>query len=223
MSGWLPKSSSAAPTQLDRLRFGLFTLVPWLGLYSIVAAVGVSANAMDMRLPFERRLPIIEWTELVYVSDYFAVPLIAAFVRSQRVLRVFMIQVWIAMAISFPLYLIVPVRAPRPAYVPMTALGRLLGWERSSYPPVAAFPSFHVIWAILVAETFAAHGKVALWLARLWAAAVALSCLTTGMHSIADIGAGCAVAWVALHWERVWRALSWAADRITTSWRARSE
>lgn len=223
MSGWLPEASSAVPTQLDRLRFGLFTLVPWLGLYGIVAAVGVPANAIDLRAPFERRLPVVEWTEIVYVSDYLAVPLIAAFVRSQQVLRAFMIQVWIAMTIAFPVYLIVPVRAPRPVYVPMTALGRLLGWERSSYPPVAAFPSFHVIWAILVAETFAGHGRAALWIARLWAAGVAVSCLTTGMHSIADVVAGSAVAWIALHRERVWKTLSWAAERIKNLWHSRSD
>ncbi|HEX4772580.1 MAG TPA: phosphatase PAP2 family protein [Bryobacteraceae bacterium] len=207
MNIWLPERSSAVPTHVDRLRFGLFTLVPWLGLYSIVAALGVPLNAIELRLPFERRLPVTQWTEIIYISDYFAVPLVAAFVRSQRVLRIFMVQVWVAMAIAFPLYVIVPVRAPRPAYVPITTLGHLLSWERSTYPPVAAFPSFHVIWAILVAETFADRGKATLWIARMWAAAVAVSCLTTGMHSIADVVAGFVVAWLALNCERIMESL----------------
>jgi hypothetical protein len=176
-------------------------------MYSIVATIGVSANAVDLRLPFERTLPILEWTEFLYISDYFVVPLIAAFVRSQGLLRRFMIQVWVAIAISFPLYLFVPVRAPRPAYTPTTPWGHLLGWERSEYPPVAAFPSFHVIWAILVAETFASYGRRALWTARLWAVAVALSCLTTGMHSVADVAAGCAVGYIALRSEQIWKRL----------------
>src|SRR4051794_5495440 len=101
MRRWLPADTSAVPTNLDRARFGLYTIALWVTLYFVVAAMGVRAGALDLRLPFERRLPVNQWTEIVYVSAYVAVPLMAVFVRSQRVLRQFMVQVWTAMAIAF--------------------------------------------------------------------------------------------------------------------------
>jgi len=218
-SSWLPEDTETAPAMIDRARFLLFTVVPWLALYAIMAAAGVPADAVDIRLPFERRIPVIEWTEVIYASPYIAVPLAGAMARSRSTLRKLMIRSWLAMAVAFPLYLALPVIVPRPPFNPTTALGRLLQWERGLDPPVAAFPSFHVIWAILCAETFADRGRFALNAARIWAAAVSVACWTTGMHSLADILSGCVLAWMALASERIWRWLRMAVEKIANSWR----
>ncbi len=216
---WLPGDTDAEATALDRLRFVALTIVPWLALYAIVAALGVAPDAVDIRLPFEHRLPVIAWTESVYASTYLLVPLACVIVRSRRTLRSLMIRAWLAMAIAFPLYLALPVAAPRPAFTPVTALGRLLEFERGSYPAAVAFPSFHVVWAILVAEVFVDRGRLALWMARVWASAVAVSCVTTGMHSVADVLAGAVLGWICIDSARVWQWLRQSTERIANSWK----
>ncbi len=69
--------------------------------------------------------------------------------------------------------------------------------ERSAYPPTAAFPSFHVLWAIFVGRLCGPR-----WLGIGYAAAIAVSCVTTGMHYIPDVLR--LTEWVANSW-REWR------------------
>ena len=59
---------------------------------------------------------------------------------------------------------------------------------------VAAFPAFHVLWPLLVAELWADNGRVTgrvAWTALgwAWAFAIAASTLTTGMHTVLEVAA----------------------------------
>ncbi len=214
----LPPNADTSPTPLDRLRCYLFVLLPWLVLYECVLVLGVPRDARETYLPFEYRLPVVEWTEAIYASTYVWVLLTPLIAKSSRALRRFCISGWLAMAIVFPIFLTFPLIASPRAFVPHTFLGRLLTWERGFDLAVAAFPSFHVIWAVLAVQVFEERWKSLRWLWRIWAAGIALSCVTTGMHSIADVLAGAVAALILLHPEQLWGALRGKAEGIANSW-----
>ncbi len=206
------------PTPMDRLRCYLFVLLPWLVLYECVLVFGVPRSALETYLPFEMRLPVVEWTEAFYLSTYVLALLTPLAAKSSVALRRFCISGWLATAIVFPIFLTFPLIAPPKPFVPHTPLGTLLLWERGFDSAVGAFPSFHVIWAVLSAYVFEDRWTSLRWLWRVWAAGIATSCVTTGMHSIVDVLAGILMGLVILHPEKLWRALQEQTERIANSW-----
>ncbi len=209
----------AAPSTGERLSCYLLVLAPWLALYEAIAALGVPPDARSAFLPFEHRLPVVEWTELFYASAYplalFA-PLVAAMSRD---LRRFSVRVLLAMALVFPIYLALPLTAsPRP-FSPHGPLGFLLAWERVLDTPAEAFPSFHAILSLLAAEVFASRMPRLKILWRAWAGAVAVSCVATGMHAVIDVLAGFVVAALVMRSETVWERLRAATEAIANSWK----
>ena len=183
----LPPDDDQPPSHRDRIRFLLVAIVPWIALYEFTAHLGLSGRAFQFA--FEDRLPIWSWTAVFYQSIYPAVALAPWFARTRRDLRQFTVSSWMAMAVVFPIYWIVPSTAPRRPLAAGHPIARLLAWERNTYPPTAAFPSFHVLWAIFVARIYRPT-----WLAAVYAAAVIVSCVTTGMHYIPDVLASLAIA-----------------------------
>ena len=207
----LPADEFTPPSNCDRLRFFLVVIVPWLALYEFTVHMNVVGGALGLK--FEDGLPIYPWTTVIYESCYLTVALAPWCARTRRDLRQFMISAWVAIAIVFPIYWLIPLSAPRrPMAGDSWAVG-LLNFERSSYPPTAAFPSFHVLWAIFVGRLFRPK-----WLGVSYAAAVALSCVTTGMHYIFDVIAAFAIAPLLLQPRQVWRRLLFLSERIANSW-----
>jgi hypothetical protein len=123
------------------------------------------------------------------------------------------------MMLLFPLYLLLPFFAPPRPFTATTAIGSLLLFERNPYSGVGAFPSFHVVWALIAASVL---GEAAGWRRMLWygwAALVAISCVTTGMHSILDVLAGAAAFVVVVNMGKIWTAILACAERIANSWK----
>jgi protein-S-isoprenylcysteine O-methyltransferase Ste14 len=208
----LPADEDTPPTTRERILFWVSAVMPWLGLYGFTVSMGLIGTAF--KFPFENNLPIWSWTSVVYQTSYITVALAPWSARTRRELRQLTITAWVASAVIFPFYWIVPSAAPRR---PMTAdnpAADLLAWERNTYPPTAAFPSFHVLWAIFVARLYRPR-----WLGYAYIAAIAISCITTGMHYIPDILASFAIAPLLLHPERVWRWMRRMSERLANSWR----
>jgi protein-S-isoprenylcysteine O-methyltransferase Ste14 len=208
----LPADDSSPPSSSDRIRFFLAAIIPWLALYEFTVQMGVPGSAF--RLGFEDRLPIYPWTVLIYQSTYLTVALAPWCARTRRDLRQLTISAWTATAVVFPFYWIVPSGAPRHPLAEHTWAAHLLDLERSAYPPTAAFPSFHVLWAIFVGRLYRPR-----WLGVTYAGAVAVSCITTGMHYIPDVIAALAIASLLLRAPSVWRQVLRLAERIANSWR----
>ena len=199
------------PGPPEWVRYYLFALLPWVAVYEIGATLGVLAHSWDTSLPLDSQLPVWPWTEAIYASIYLAAllaPLLAG-----RGLRTLTMRACVAMAIVFPIYFCCPTFAPRPALAGDGVWAGLLQFERSLDPPSQVLPSFHVIWAVLIA---AAIGG---WPARVWALLLSLSCLTTGMHTLADVVAGAAAALFAMRAPGAWEWLRAASERIANSWR----
>jgi hypothetical protein len=115
------------------------------------------------------------------------------------------------------------VAEPRPL-VPEGFWGHWLAWERGLDGPAAAFPSFHVAWALLAARYYQmpqpAPLPVARWLVRGLAWAIVASCATTGMHSLLDILAGVGLYWLVINHPSVWEWVRARLERLANSWRA---
>ncbi len=170
-------------------------------------------------MSFENRLPVIQQTEIVYASTYLAVLLAPLLAESGDSLRRFAQRGLMATALIFPLYPLLPFFvAPRP-FSPVGWIGQLLLWERTPYSGVSAFPSFHIVWALIVADALGEGGrwkKLSWWT---WAGLVAVSCITTGMHSIADVLAGIVCYALVVYMPEIWSAVLRAAESIANSWK----
>jgi hypothetical protein len=166
---------------------------------------------------FERSLPVQEWTQIVYASTYL-VALSAAFIaRTRSDLRRFSVYGLQTMLVAYPAYLIIPLIAPKRPFTPHTIPGHLLAWERTLDSPAAAFPSYHVIWAILAAEVFARRWPRLRLVFNGWAILVAVSCVTTSQHSILDIVGGAVTVALVARGPRLWQALRRYTDLVNNS------
>ncbi len=218
-SPWLPADGTAEASLLERVRVYFVVLLPWLVAFESVSRMGAPPDAVTTYMSFETHLPVVEWTEVVYASTYPVVLLAPMLVRSGRALRQFARRGLVAMALVFPLYLLLPFDAPPRPFDPTTPLGGLLLWERTPYSGVAACPSFHVVWALIAASALSEGARWKRWAWGAWAAFVAVSCVTTGMHSVADVLAGFAAYLVVIYIRDIWEALLNGAERIANSWR----
>jgi hypothetical protein len=194
----LPADEEAALSVWDRMRFVAYVIIPWLALYGFTSKLVSHGTSFGMA--FEDRLPILAWTALPYQSIYVVIALVPWWVRTRSDLRRLMISSWLSMALVFPFYWLVPSSAPRRALLGHDWITRVLGAERIAFPPIAAFPSFHVLWA-----TFLARASRRQWIGWSYVAIIAVSCITTGQHYIADVFLSMVIAPAFVEPERTWK------------------
>lgn len=218
-SAWLPREGAEPPSLTVRIRIYLVILLPWLVVFEMFGALGKPPDWIGTYLPFETHWPVIQQTELFYASTYVVVLLVPLLAHSGSALRRFAQRGLVAMALIFPLYLLLPFFVPPRPFNPTTALGHLLLWERTPYSGTAAFPSFHVVWALIAASALAEGSRWKKYLWWTWAILVAASCITTGMHSIADVVAGVAAYVAVVRMPEIWTAILTAAEHVANSWR----
>jgi membrane-associated phospholipid phosphatase len=212
------ESTSERPSLMERFSVYLLVMFPWLALYQAVRLIGVPGDAVIAFFPFERNLPVYEWTELIYASTYAFVLLAPLVARTKRDLREFAISGLVATALITLLFLTLPLIAPPRPFEPHGFLGKLLIWERALDTPAAAFPSFHVVWAFLAAKVYAARmprWKI-VWYG--WALLISVSCVTTGMHALIDILGGFAALLFLSRRQTVWEGARRLAERVANSW-----
>jgi hypothetical protein len=75
------------------------------------------------------------------------------------------------------------------------------------------------VWTCIAARLFAARWPRLTWAWILLAVAVAASCVTTGMHSVADVVAGFAAFGVVVGRGAIWRRTRDVSERLANSWR----
>ncbi|MBV9924576.1 MAG: prolipoprotein diacylglyceryl transferase [Acidobacteria bacterium] len=215
----LPGDEAGRPTFADVISVYVLVLLPWLILYEAVRLIGVPKDAFVAYFPFEKYIPVYEATELVYASTYALVLLAPLVARTRRDLREFAIRGLFATGLVTLLFLVVPLVAPPRPFVPRGPLGELLTWERALDTPAAAFPSFHVVWALLAARAYAARARSWRFVWWGWAVAVSLSCVTTGMHAVVDVAAGFVTFLFVTRFAAVWEAARGLTERVANSWR----
>ncbi len=219
----LPPRTAERPRLEHVLSAGLLVYVPWLLLYELVGHVP-APDAVSGYFPFERSWPVIQWTEVIYGSAYAVALAAIPLAPTQADLRRFMVVGWVGTALGMLTFLVAPVKAsPRPLgepFAPTSVWGHLLELERSlDVGATNAFPAFHVFWALLLAWLLARRGGWWPAVAWTWATAVAVSCITTGMHALVDLPAGLLLFALAFRADRLWAAAVRGGERIANSWR----
>jgi protein-S-isoprenylcysteine O-methyltransferase Ste14 len=207
----LPADEESPPAFLERVRFVLHVIIPWLALYEFTIRLPLPSARIGFA--FEEHLPVLPWTALIYESVYVAVALAPWAARSRRDLRRLTIAAWVAMLVVFPIYWFFPLTAPRRPLADSNWMTHLLAIERGANPPTAAFPSFHVLWALLVGRLYRPK-----WIGWAYGGAVGVSCVTTGMHYVADVVAAIAIAPMLLEPQAAWEKLRRWAERLANSW-----
>jgi prolipoprotein diacylglyceryltransferase/protein-S-isoprenylcysteine O-methyltransferase Ste14 len=218
----VPAPADVKPTPSDRLSTYFLALLPWLLVYQGINQFAKPRDAMSVVWPWDARIPVIGWTELVYFSVYAIVLFAPLVARTSRELRSFTIAAWVATFVSSLIYVALPTTfEPRP--VPVSIFAPLMEWERAFEAHNTAFPAFHVIWPMLALRLYTSafpRTRVLYWPLVV---VVGASCLTTGMHAIADVVAGLLLGDLFANLERVWRLFVCGAEVVAASraeWRA---
>jgi len=189
-----PPDGADAPDLLHRAAVFLWVLIPWTMTWFGTQALGRAPGYFSTALPFERHWPVWQWTEALYMSAYLFIPLAAMLLGTQRALRQFAVTGAVATLIVTICWLMIPVVASNRPFEPAHALGRLLAFEQGHSIGVAAFPAFHVLWSLIAADAWVLDGRLRnrRWtgvVAWIWAVLIAVSCVTTAMHTVIDLTA----------------------------------
>jgi hypothetical protein len=128
------------------------------------------------------------------MSAYLFIPFAAFALRTQLALRRVAVTGAVATLIVTLCWLTIPVVAENRVFEPAHALGRFLAFEQGHSIGVAAFPAFHVLWSLIAADAWVVDARlrgdrrtgIAAWT---WAVLIAVSCLTTSMHTVIDLAA----------------------------------
>jgi protein-S-isoprenylcysteine O-methyltransferase Ste14 len=216
---FLPADDCLPPSNQDRIRCFLIVFLPWCVFYEAVVHLGVPRDAVVANRPFDFRLPVWQWTEVLYVSVYPIVLLVPFVISTRSALRRFCLRALVSMAIVFPIFLCIPLVSPPRLFVATSFWGNLLHWEQTVDSAAAAFPSYHVIWAFLAAGALGSKGRWQALVWSLWAMLVSISCITTGMHALIDVAAGLVLTAFLFHLEEFWFHLRKVSERIANSWK----
>ncbi len=207
----LPAATADQPSIADRLSTVVLALVPWLIVYEAINLLPTPPDAIPVASRWDARIPVIGWTELVYFLAYPLVIFAPLVAREARELRTLILRAWVATAGSAIVYLTLPTVFPKKP-VPDTVFAPMLEWERAFDAPNTALPAFHVIWPMLVLHLYTRRWRAPIVLA------IAVSCVTTGMHAIIDVVVGLVLGLAFLHIEAVWRVLARGAEKLSGSW-----
>ena len=202
----------------------VWILIPWLLTWCAAQIIGRAPDAFETVLPFERPWPVWQWTEALYVSAYLFVPMTVFLAASQRALRRLALGGGIATLIVTICWFTIPAVAANRSFVPTSALGALLAFEQRRSSGVAAFPAFHVLWAMLAARVWGddarhRHQPSRAWVGWIWAGLIAASCLTTGMHSVVEVVAALLAFPVLGDPARSWAWIRARTEALANSWR----
>ena len=215
----LPLNEERRPLLSERLSVYILVLVPWVLAYEAFVLLGPPDDAVTSILPFEAKLPTLQWTELFYGGTYLFVALLPIIARSAKTLREFSIAGLAATTAMVFFFIFFPLTAPPREFAPDGLFGRLLLLERNNDTCAAAFPSYHVIWAMIAARAYSCSFPRFRFLWRTLAVFIAASCLTTGMHSLADVLAGGAAGFVFLKYREEWEWIRSRAEQLANSWK----
>lgn len=226
-----PPPSEAPLTLSRRLGSALSVTGCWLISYYAFKKLGLATDIKIVNFSFEKSWPVLDWLYPIYASPYLLVPLSFWGPKTSHDLRHYYFSAWWAIGLASLIYFAWPTLALQRPVDTSTLTGQLLALDMAlDAPPNCAFPSFHIIWAILAAY-FALKNQsqpsrqhrlikwakpVIIWL---WAGLVAISCVATSFHGLIDIVGGAVVAALAIAHPVIWRWLLAQSEKLANSWK----
>lgn len=215
----IPAASTESADRWDVVSACVLVLIPWLALYELILFVGIPPHAVSTWLDFESRIPVLEFSEAFYAATYLFVAVVPFIAKTRADLRDFMVSGLVCTGLGIFFHVCFPFVAHPKPFIPTSFLGQLLELERLYDSPAAAFPAFHVIWAFIAAAAFQRRfpSRRVFWIAI--PVLISLSCITTGMHSVADVLAGFVVYLAAQYRGAVWSSIQTGSEWIANSWK----
>lgn len=216
----LPVAVDSRVPVMWRIRGFLLAFVPWFLLYEMIIFVGVLPGSINTFLPGETILPVIEWMEVPYFLTYVFAVLTPFVIRSMSGLRQFVLNAWFATATGIFAFVTLPLHAQPRTFEPSTFFGELIVLERNWDSPAGAFPSFHVIWALLSCISWIRSFPNLKWLFALLTTLMIVACVGVGAHSVLDVSGGMVVFSITITRHNLWHWLNAQCERIANSWKS---
>lgn len=215
----LPECAHEQPaTPADVLRVWFLVYAPWVVAYEAVGHLPFN-GAIELMVGSQSTWPVWTWTVVFYSAAYPFALVAPWLVRQRGALATWARDALLGVVLGFLIMLTLPAIASVRPFDVDGWCGWLLHLERSDgVGSRAAMPSFHVYWAWMAAALVATRGRTAAMVAAALAAAISVSCVTTGMHAMVDVLAGAVLAAVALRRAWLWRAALRAAQWVTDHW-----
>lgn len=202
----------------DIISIYCLVLIPWLILYQTIIFIGIPHYSISTYLYFESKIPVIEWTELFYISAYPYVIILPLILQTKKQIRSFILTSLMNVSIGIYLQFIFPLIATPKSFVPKTFLGQLLLYERYHDGPSCALPSFHVSWAFICGNYYGKRFPKLKILFYIFSFCISISCITTGMHSILDVLTGFLLFILCIQRINLWLNLKHLSEYLGNSW-----
>ncbi|MCC7423184.1 MAG: prolipoprotein diacylglyceryl transferase [Planctomycetaceae bacterium] len=216
----LPAATESPPSFAEVLAVEIVVFVPWLILYESIGHLPVH-GPVETYLASEREWPVKSWTVLVYTAAYPFVVISPWCATSCRGLRRFATAGIAGTMVGMLLFVVLPfVATPRFDGSDSSVFSRWIEMELADgVGGRNAFPSFHVFWSLLAAWLIARRGRWWALAGWIFAVAISVSCVTTGMHSMADVFAGGVLFLGVSRWDVLQRKALALAERVANSWK----
>jgi membrane-associated phospholipid phosphatase len=187
---------------IERSRLGRALLIGYLAFSTVYLACGhwhlrppllLEPGVLDTSIPF------LPWTLWIYLSQFVLLMTALACARDDHDRSRTYYAMLVATLVAALVFLAWPTKLERP---PVTGQGLTeIAWRLLylSDTPTNCFPSLHVALALLSAAALVRRGAGWRLAAPVWAAAIALSTLTTRQHVVLDIAGGfllAPMAWI---------------------------
>ena len=214
----LPEATAKPPLISERVSTYFLVFIPWLIVYEAFIFAGVPGDAICSNLPFEKSLPVWEFSELFYSFTYLFVLLVPLIIKNKEQLRSFIIDSWFAIIFTGIIYLVLPFYVSQRDLIPHSVWGRLLLLERTMDGQMGALPSFHVIWAFVAARYFSKNIRSLRLIWYILAVLISVSCITTASHSIPDVIAGYCMFVIIVYRNQLWNFIRLQSECLSNSW-----
>lgn len=214
----LPSNSLQALNLQQKNSLLLTVFLPWLVIYEAFIFIGSGKDVFFTEIALDQAVPFISWTVLFYIALYPLVLLLPFILPTQQQARSFALQAYTGMALIFYCYLVVPAAVD---YQPITdndIFTRLINLNRETDGAVAALPSFHVFWALMVGRYYGLRYNRYSGIIWLFSALIVVSCLTIKSHTIADVLFGIIAYWLSHYRVPVYLHLLRLCENISNSW-----
>ena len=214
----IPPDLDKKATRWEQFSFVFLVTIPWLFLYELITFKGIPTNAIETYLPFENQIPIWDFTEIFYILAYPLVLFLPFFIKNTQILRGATIAGILMTIVGALCQFFLPFIASLKTVHSDSIFGQLMALERQWSSAAGAFPSFHAAWAFFAA--YYCSKSFPQWKNALYSLAllIAISCVTTGMHSVVDVLAGWLLFRFSVNYTFIWQQLKNGTEKIANSY-----
>lgn len=203
----------------EKIGGAITAFLPWIVIYEMDVIAGPSANWFTTRSVFDEYTPIIPESAFAYTLTYIYVGIVPFTIRLATLMRTFVLDALVAILLAGFIFLVFPFYYEGKIVAENNLATEIIHFERSIDGTSGAFPSFHVIWALIAGIHLQGPRKILNTISWFVAISICLSCILTGIHSVLDLITGAAIVVIARNRNNIWKSLNNISECIANSWR----